>query len=159
MRVDISFLPALATAFLLTFARVGAMVMLLPGVGELSVPSRVRLTIALVLTAILLPAHQKAYVVDLKTFGPVLVLLFQELVVGAVLGLTARLASRARRIVTADAPDAGLLYWLATVDPAWIAASAAGDRRDDGHFCRLSPGCSCRSCTRRLSGNTHGGRL
>ncbi|MGB7689645.1 MAG: flagellar biosynthetic protein FliR, partial [Pseudolabrys sp.] len=59
MRVDISFLPALATAFLLTFARVGAMVMLMPGVGELSVPARVRLTIALVLTAILLPAHQK----------------------------------------------------------------------------------------------------
>ena len=88
MRIDISFLPAVATAFLLTFARVGAMVMLLPGVGELSVPSRVRLTIALVLTAILLPAHQKAYAVDLKTFGPVLVLLFQELVVGAVLGLT-----------------------------------------------------------------------
>ena len=30
MRIDISFLPALATAFMLTFARVGAMVMLLP---------------------------------------------------------------------------------------------------------------------------------
>ena len=86
MRIDISFLPALATAFLLTFARVGAMVMLMPGVGELSVPARVRLTIALALTAILLPAHQKAYAVDLKTFGPVLVLLFQELIIGAVLG-------------------------------------------------------------------------
>jgi flagellar biosynthetic protein FliR len=53
MRIDISFLPAVATAFLLTFARTGAIVMLLPGVGELSVPPRVRLTIALVLTAIL----------------------------------------------------------------------------------------------------------
>src|SRR4029078_8059981 len=92
MRIDISFLPAVATAFLLTFARVGAMVMLLPGVAELSVPSRVRLAIALVLTAILLPAHQKAYAVDLKTFGPVLVLLFQELIVGVVLGLTGRLS-------------------------------------------------------------------
>ncbi|MFZ0400235.1 MAG: flagellar biosynthetic protein FliR, partial [Pseudolabrys sp.] len=98
MRVDISFLPALATAFLLTFARVGAMVMLMPGVGELSVPARVRLTIALVLTAILLPAHQKAYAVDLKTFGPVMVLLFQELVIGAVLGLTARLAISALQV-------------------------------------------------------------
>ena len=29
-----------------------------------------------------------AYAVDLKTFGPVLMLLFQELIVGAVLGLT-----------------------------------------------------------------------
>jgi len=42
MRVDISFLPALAAAFLLAFARVGTMVMLLPGVGEQTMPSRVR---------------------------------------------------------------------------------------------------------------------
>ena len=69
MRVDVSFLPALAAAFLLTFARVGTMVMLLPGVGELNLPSRVRLTIALVLTAILLPSHQKAYTVDLTALG------------------------------------------------------------------------------------------
>ena len=34
MRIDISFLPALRGRFLLTFARVGAMVMLLPGIGE-----------------------------------------------------------------------------------------------------------------------------
>ena len=45
------------------------MVMLLPGVGELNLPSRVRLTIALVLTAILLPPHQKAYTVDLNALG------------------------------------------------------------------------------------------
>ncbi len=55
MRVDVSFLPLLAAAFLLTFARIGTMVMLLPGVGELNLPARVRLTIALVLTAVLLP--------------------------------------------------------------------------------------------------------
>ena len=34
MRVDISFLPALAAAFLLAFARVGTMVMLMPGLGK-----------------------------------------------------------------------------------------------------------------------------
>ena len=33
MKVDVSFLPVLAAAFLLTFARVGTMVMLLPGIG------------------------------------------------------------------------------------------------------------------------------
>ena len=70
MTVDVSFLPALAAAFLLTFARVGTMVMLLPGVGEMTVPSRVRLTMALVLTAILLPAHQAAYQIDLNSMGP-----------------------------------------------------------------------------------------
>src|SRR6478735_3260098 len=117
MRIDISFLPAVATAFLLTFARVGAMVMLLPGVGELSVPSRVRLAIALVLTAILLPAHQKAYAVDLKTFGPVLVLLFQELTVGVVLGLTGRLAVSALQIAgTVVAQQLGFGF-VTAVDP------------------------------------------
>lgn len=117
MRVDISFLPALAAAFLLTFARVGTMVMLLPGVGELSIPSRVRLTIALMLTAIMLPAHEKAYVVDLKALGPVLVLLFQELVIGAVLGLTARLAISALQITGSIVAQQMGLGFVTAVDP------------------------------------------
>ena len=48
------------------------MVMLLPGLGEMSVPARVRLTIALVLTAVLMPLHRNAYQIDLRAFGPVL---------------------------------------------------------------------------------------
>jgi flagellar biosynthetic protein FliR len=117
MKIDISFLPALAAAFMLAFARVGTMVMLLPGVGEMSVPSRVRLTMALVLTAILLPAHQKAYAVDLKAFGPVMVVLFQELVIGAVLGLTARLAISALQVAgSVVAQQLGLGFGTA-VDP------------------------------------------
>jgi flagellar biosynthetic protein FliR len=117
MHVDISFLPALAAAFLLTFARVGTMVMLLPGIGEMSVPSRVRLTMALVLTAILLPAHQKAYAVDLKAIGPVLVVLFQELVVGAVLGLTARLAISALQVAGSVVAQQLGLGFVTAVDP------------------------------------------
>ena len=117
MRVDISFLPALAAAFLLTFARVGTMVMLLPGIGELSVPSRVRLTIALVLTAILLPAHQKAYAIDLKALGPVLLLLFQELVIGAVLGLTARLVISALQVTGSVVAQQLGLGFVTAVDP------------------------------------------
>jgi len=117
MRVDISFLPAIAAAFLLTFARVGTMVMLLPGVGELNLPSRVRLSIALVLTALLLPAHQKAYAVDLKSFGPVLVLLFQELIVGAVLGLTARLAISALQVTGSVVAQQLGLGFVTAVDP------------------------------------------
>ena len=117
MRVDISFLPALAAAFLLTFARVGTMVMLLPGVGELNLPSRVRLSIALVLTALLLPAHQRAYAVDLKALGPVLILLFQELIVGAVLGLTARLAISALQVTGSVVAQQLGLGFVTAVDP------------------------------------------
>src|ERR1700753_573833 len=34
MRIDISLVPVLASAFMLVFARIGAMVILLPGLGE-----------------------------------------------------------------------------------------------------------------------------
>ena len=49
MRIDVSLLPALAAAFMLVFARVGAMVMLLPGLGETNIPTRIKLAIALLL--------------------------------------------------------------------------------------------------------------
>ncbi len=117
MHVDISFLPALAAAFLLTFARVGAMIMLLPGLGETSVPSRVRLAIALVLTALMLPAHQSAYTVDLKAIGPVSVMLFQELLVGAVLGLTARLAISALQVAGSVVAQQLGLGFVTAIDP------------------------------------------
>src|SRR5689334_21496014 len=98
MKVDISFLPALAACFLLVFGRIGTMVMLLPGIGEMNVPVRVRLTLALVLTAIILPLHRNAYAIDLRELGPVITMLFQEILIGAVLGLTARLATSALQL-------------------------------------------------------------
>ena len=55
MQIDVSFLPVFAAAFMLSFARIGTMVMLLPGLGEMTVSPRVRLTIALVLTAVFVP--------------------------------------------------------------------------------------------------------
>jgi len=110
-------LPAVAAAFLLTFARIGTMVMLIPGLGEQNLPSRVRLTMALVLTAILMPAHQQAYHVDLKELGPIILLLLQEIVIGAVLGLTARLAISALQIAgTVVAQQLGFGF-VTAVDP------------------------------------------
>ena len=117
MHFNVSFLPVLAAAFLLTFARVGTMVMLLPGVGELNLPSRVRLTIALVLTAVLLPSHQKAYTVELSALGPVLVMLFQEILIGAVLGLTARLAISALQVAGSVVAQQLGLGFITAIDP------------------------------------------
>ena len=117
MRIDISFLPALAAAFLLTFARVGTMIMMLPGIGEMTIPTRVRLTMALVLTAIVLPAHQAAYTVDLNTIGPVLLVLVQEIIVGAVLGLTARLAISSLQVAGFIVAQQLGLGFVTAVDP------------------------------------------
>jgi flagellar biosynthetic protein FliR len=117
MRIDVSFLPALAATFLLVFARIGTMVMLLPGLGELSVPVRVRLTVALVLTAILMPLHRAAYPLDLATPGPVVVTLMQELLIGAVLGLTARLTISALQVAGNVVAQQLGLGFVTAIDP------------------------------------------
>ena len=79
MRVDISLLPALAAAFMLVFARIGAMVMLLPGLGETNIPVRIKLAIALLLTLIILPLHRAAYHIDMQSISSLLVLMVYEL--------------------------------------------------------------------------------
>ena len=117
MRVDISFLPALAAAFLLMFARIGTMVMLLPGLGEVAIPMRVRLVVALALTAVLFPLHRALFQVNLQTPGPVMILLGQELLIGAVLGLTARLAISALQVAGSIVAQQLGLGFVTAVDP------------------------------------------
>jgi flagellar biosynthetic protein FliR len=117
MQIDVSFLPVLAAAFLLSFARIGTMVMLLPGLGELTVSPRVRLTIALVLTAVIMPLHRAEYQIDLRAFGPVLLMLGQELLVGVVLGLLARLTIAALQIAGSVVAQQMGLGFVTAVDP------------------------------------------
>jgi flagellar biosynthetic protein FliR len=117
MNIDISFLPALAAAFVLTFARVGAMVMLMPGIGETNLPARMRLSIVLLLSGILVPLHRNAYTVDLTSLGPLITILFQELIIGAMLGLTGRLAISALQVAGAVIAQQLGLGFVTAVDP------------------------------------------
>jgi flagellar biosynthesis protein FliR len=117
MRIDISFLPALAAAFMLVFARIGTMLMLLPGLGELSMPVRVRLTLALVLAAVLLPLHRDAYALDLRSFGPMVAMLGEEMFVGAVLGLTARLTIASLQVAGSVVAQQLGLGFVTEIDP------------------------------------------
>jgi flagellar biosynthesis protein FliR len=117
MRLDVSFLPALAAAFLLVFARIGTMMMLLPGLGETSIPGRLRLTVALALTLLLLPLHQAAYQIDLKSFAPVFTLLAEEMLIGALLGMTARLAIAALQVAGSIVAQQLGLGFVTAVDP------------------------------------------
>jgi flagellar biosynthetic protein FliR len=117
MRIDISFLPALAATFMLVFARIGIMVMLLPGLGEMSVPARVRLSVALVLAAVLLPLHRDAYQIDLRTFAPVASMLAQEMFVGALLGFTVRLLISALQVAGSVIAQQLGLGFVTAVDP------------------------------------------
>jgi flagellar biosynthetic protein FliR len=117
MRIDVSFLPALAAAFILVFARVGTMLMLLPGLGELNVPVRIRLTVALLLAAVLLPLHQGAYRLDLNSFGPLIAMLGEEMFVGAVLGLSVRLITSSLQVAGAVIAQQMGLGFVTAIDP------------------------------------------
>jgi flagellar biosynthetic protein FliR len=117
MRIDISFLPALAATFMLVFARIGAMVMLLPGFGEVNIPVRIRLGIALMLTLILLPLHRAAYHVDLNAMAPLLVLMVHEIIIGVVLGATARMTLAALQVAGSVIAQQLGLGFVTSIDP------------------------------------------
>jgi flagellar biosynthetic protein FliR len=117
MRVDISLLPALAATFMLVFARVGAMVMLLPGLGESNIPVRIKLAIALLLTLIILPLHRAAYQVDLTSMTSLGVLMVHEIIIGVVLGATARVTLSALAVAGSVIAQQLGLGFVTAVDP------------------------------------------
>jgi flagellar biosynthesis protein FliR len=117
MRIDVSLLPALAASFMLAFARVGAMVMLLPGLGETNIPTRIKLAIALLLTLIILPLHRNAYHVDMGSIAPLLVMMLHEIVIGIVLGATARVTLSALQVAGAVIAQQMGLGFVTSVDP------------------------------------------
>src|SRR3954470_13872111 len=117
MRVDISLLPALAATFMLVFARIGAMVMLLPGFGETNIPARIKLSIALLLTLIILPLHRQAYQVDMQSLTPLLVLMLHEIVIGIVLGATARVTLSALQVAGSVIAQQLGLGFVTAIDP------------------------------------------
>lgn len=118
MTLTVSGLPELASAFLLVFARMGAMAMALPGIGDRAVPPRLRLVFALALTMILYP-------VVTTTFGPLaqsmagaVASLLGELLIGVALGLCVRLIVSAIHMAgTAISFQTGMSF-AQSVDPA-----------------------------------------
>jgi flagellar biosynthetic protein FliR len=117
MRIDISMLPALAATFMLVFARIGAMVMLLPGLGESNIPVNIKLAIALLLTLVILPLHRDAYHVDMNSLAALLVLMVHEIVIGIVLGATARVTLAALQVAGSVIAQQMGLGFVTAVDP------------------------------------------
>jgi flagellar biosynthetic protein FliR len=90
MTLPLDFLPALLMAFLLIFARTGAIFMALPGFGEMFISPRIRLSIALAVTLVMLPLLK-------DQFGPIppnvpalLLLLAHEILFGTFIGMIIR---------------------------------------------------------------------
>jgi len=115
--IDISNLPAMGAAFLLIFARTGTMVMLMPGLGEQMISARLRLTIALMLAAVLWPLHRGDYHIEPGALAPAIVMLIEEIIIGAVLGMTARLTISALEVAGSVIAQQLGLGFVTAVDP------------------------------------------
>jgi flagellar biosynthetic protein FliR len=116
MTIQLDFLPDVAAAFMLMFARLGTMIMLLPALGESSIPMRFRLTIALAVTLVLYPVGAPQYPANLTdNLAQLLVLLAGELVIGFGIGLCARMITSVLQIAgVIMANQSGLAFALGT---------------------------------------------
>lgn len=88
--MTITILPEFALAFMLVFARVGTMMMLLPGLGEQVAPQRVRLAFALFVTLLTLPIVRPTFPNVGMNLDLAARLLITEILVGITFGLSAR---------------------------------------------------------------------
>jgi len=100
--MSITILPEFAIAFALVFARVGTMMMLMPGLGERAAPARVRLVLAVMVTMITLPIVRAGLPASLANLPAIVNLLVVELLIGFTFGL-------AGRFITSSLQTAGVL--------------------------------------------------
>src|ERR1700686_1277329 len=102
---------------MLVFPPIGAMVMLLPGLGETNIPVNIKLAIALLLTLVILPLHRAAYHVDMGSMTPLLVLMVHEIIIGIVLGATPRVTLSALQVAGSVIAQQLGLGFVPSVDP------------------------------------------
>lgn len=117
-------LPAIAAAFMLTFARVGTLVMLMPGLGERFIAARLRLAFAVLLALVLYPMTRQILPSSL-TPEIAVTLLFGEIIVGLVLGLATRMVMGALQTAgTIISQQLGLAFSM-SLDPSMGGQQAA----------------------------------
>lgn len=122
--MSFDFAPHTAYVFMLVFARIGTMIMLMPALGEISVSSRVRLTFALVMTAVMMPLVQSEYGAMSANLPSVGWAVISEMLVGFFIGTMSRLIMSSLQVAgTVIAFQTGLAF-AQNVDPTQGVQSA-----------------------------------
>ena len=99
--VSLNWLPETAYLYLLLFARVGTMLMLIPALGEQIIPARMRLSFALVFSLVLYPLITPSLPRLPTDLVQVIILILHELVIGLILGSITRLVVMSAQIAGA----------------------------------------------------------
>ncbi len=101
MTIGLDWLPNTAFLYLLLFTRIGAILMLMPALGEDMIPARMRLSFALAFTLVVYPLLSPNLPTLPDDVMSIVGLIFHELAVGLILGAIARLTVSATQVAGA----------------------------------------------------------
>jgi flagellar biosynthetic protein FliR len=118
MHITLPALSGIVLTYLLVFSRVGAMMMLLPGIGTMGVPARVRLVLALAVAFALTPTVRNLYPAQApQTAIALAILIGQEVTAGILVGAMAAVIMSVLQVAGfLIASQIGLSY-AQTIDP------------------------------------------
>jgi flagellar biosynthetic protein FliR len=123
--IGLDWLPQTAFLFLLIFARVGTMLMLMPALGESMIPARIRLSFALAVTLVFFPLLSPGLGTMPADILAVIVLMGHEIIVGLILGGITRLITMATQVAGAVIAYQSGLSFAQSADPTQAGVQGA----------------------------------
>ncbi len=96
--ISLNWLPSTAYFYILIFARVGSILMLIPALGEMTIPARMRLSFGLVFSLVLYPLIVPSLPPLPENVLTILVYLLHELAIGLIIGAITRLVTMAAAV-------------------------------------------------------------
>lgn len=125
MTIGLDWLPETAFLYLLLFTRIGAILMLMPALGEDMIPLRMRLSFALAFTLVLYPLLSPSLPDMPDDVMAIIGLIFHELAIGIILGSIVRISVMATQVAGAIiAFQTGLSSAMAA-DPTQVGMQGA----------------------------------
>jgi flagellar biosynthesis protein FliR len=115
--MNLTILPEFAAAFALVMARVGTLVMMMPGIGDRNIPVRMRLTFALLLSLMFVPLVRPALPPLTGGIEPLVKLAILEVLIGLMIGTAVRITLFAMQLAGTVAAQQMALSFSSTVDP------------------------------------------
>lgn len=125
MTLSLDWLPATAFTYIILFARIGAMMMLLPALGEQMIPMRLRLSFALAFTLVLFPLLSDIMPAMPAALDGMIGILGHELAIGLMIGAIVRLTVMATQVAGAIVAFQTGLSGAMTADPTMSGMQSA----------------------------------
>lgn len=125
MTVGLDWLPNTAFVYLLLFSRIGAILMLMPALGEDMIPMRMRLSFALAFTLVVYPLLAGSLPAMPADFMAIVGLIFHELAIGIMLGAIVRITVMATQVAGAIIAFQAGLSAAMVADPTQVGVQGA----------------------------------